>query len=403
VTFPVKKLGEVCSFVRGLTYSKSDEVEFSSNIVVRATNIDLSTHKLDFSELRYISDSIQVKDDKRLKKDDILICTASGSKSHLGKVAIVESDLGMAFGGFMGALRVNPSRITPQYLYTFLVSDEFKKHIESLSDGANINNLKFSQIENLEIPLPPITTQQKIVAKLDEIFDEIDKARAATEANAKNAEALFQSYLAQVFESTTDEWNVSELGKITKFIDYRGKTPTKTSDGIRLITAKNVKFGFLNKEPYEYIAEKDYEGWMTRGIPKKGDVLFTTEAPLANVAQLDTDEKVVFAQRLIILQPQEKLIDSEFLKFSLLSTKVQNQIISKGTGATVKGIKASLLKLIPIEYPSLKRQKDICQVLSDIKIESNKLKDYYTRKVSSLNLYKNSILKKAFSGELVKE
>ncbi len=403
MTFPVKKLGEVCSFVRGLTYSKSDEVEFSSNIVVRATNIDLSTHKLDFSELRYISDSIQVKDDKRLKKDDILICTASGSKSHLGKVAIVESDLGMAFGGFMGALRVNPSRITPQYLYTFLVSDEFKKHIESLSDGANINNLKFSQIENLEIPLPPITTQQKIVAKLDEIFDEIDKARAATEANAKNAEALFQSYLAQVFESTTDEWNVSELGKITKFIDYRGKTPTKTSDGIRLITAKNVKFGFLNREPYEYIAEKHYEGWMTRGIPKKGDVLFTTEAPLANVAQLDTDEKVVFAQRLIILQPQEKLIDSEFLKFSLLSTKVQNQIISKGTGATVKGIKASLLKLIPIEYPSLKRQKDICQVLSDIKIESNKLKDNYTRKVSSLNLYKNSILKKAFSGELVKE
>ncbi len=177
----------------------------------------------------------------------------------------------------------------------------------------------------------------------------------------------------------------------------------QTSDGVRLITAKNVKFGFLNKEPYEYIAENDYEGWMTRGIPKKGDVLFTTEAPLANVAQLDTDEKVVFAQRLIILQPQEKIIDSEFLKFSLLSRKVQNQIISKGTGATVKGIKASLLKLIPIEYPSIKRQREICQVLADIKIESNKLKDYYTRKVSSLNLYKNSILTQAFNGELVKE
>ncbi len=71
MSFPVAKLGEVCSFVRGLTYSKADEVEFSSNVVVRATNIDLSTHKLYFGELRYISDSIQVKDEKRLKKNDI--------------------------------------------------------------------------------------------------------------------------------------------------------------------------------------------------------------------------------------------------------------------------------------------------------------------------------------------
>lgn len=274
----------------------------------------------------------------------------------------------------------------------------------SLAKGSAQKNLDVPAFRKLKLNIPTdINLQRKIVAKLDAIFAELDKASAAAEANAKNAETLLQSYLAQVFENTDDEWNESELGKITKFIDYRGKTPTKTSDGIRLITAKNVKFGFLNREPYEYIAEKDYEGWMTRGIPKKGDVLFTTEAPLANVAQLDRDEKVVFAQRLIILQPQEKTIDSEFLKFSLLSRKVQNQIISKGTGATVKGIKASLLKLIPIEYPSLNRQREICKVLADIKTESNKLKDYYTRKVSSLILYKNSILRQAFSGELVKE
>ena len=292
-------------------------------------------------------------------------------------------------------------KINVKYLFYYL--HHLKDYLPSVAVGATVKSLRLRHFENLPVVLFPISIQQKIVKKLDAIFAELDKASAAAEANAKNAETLFQSYLAQVFENTDDEWNESELGKITKFIDYRGKTPTKTGDGIRLITAKNVKFGFLNREPYEYIAEKDYDGWMTRGIPKKGDVLFTTEAPLANVAQLDTDEKVVFAQRLIIIQPQEKTIDSEFLKFSLLSRKVQNQIISKGTGATVKGIKASLLKLIPIEYPSLNRQREICKVLADIKTESNKLKDYYTRKVSSLILYKNSILRQAFAGELVKE
>jgi type I restriction enzyme S subunit len=112
---------------------------------------------------------------------------------------------------------------------------------------------------------------------------------------------------------------------------------------------------------------------------------------------------VVFAQRLIILQPKKDVLDKEFLKFSLLSRKVQKEIISKGTGATVKGIKASLLKLIPIEYPSLKEQREICRKLFVVDFEANKMKFSYLSKVSNLSLYKQSILKKAFNGELVNE
>ena len=109
-------------------------------------------------------------------------------------------------------------------------------------------------------------------------------------------------------------WQMTKLGDACRFIDYRGTTPKKTETGLRLITAKNVKMGFLQKTPIEYVASHSYDRWMTRGIPKKGDVLFTTEAPLANVAQLDTDEKVVFAQRIIVLQPITNDLDRTFLK-----------------------------------------------------------------------------------------
>ena len=85
-------------------------------------------------------------------------------------------------------------------------------------------------------------------------------------------------------------------------------------------------------------------GW-TRGIPKKGDVLFTTEAPLANVAQLDTDEKVVFAQRIITMQPDRSILGADFLKYMLMSQPLQKIIHDKGTGATATGIKASAGKL----------------------------------------------------------
>ena len=75
-------------------------------------------------------------------------------------------------------------------------------------------------------------------------------------------------------------WEWARLGALANFIDYRGKTPTKTASGIPLITAKNVRRGFINREPREFIADTAYDAWMTRGLPRMGDLLFTTEAPL---------------------------------------------------------------------------------------------------------------------------
>ena len=160
-------------------------------------------------------------------------------------------------------------------------------------------------------------------------------------------------------------WQTKQLGELCRFIDYRGKTPEKTASGLRLITAKNVKMGYLQENPMEFVAPESYDSWMTRGIPKMGDVLFTTEAPLANVAQLDTDEKVVFAQRIIVLQPAANNLDRTFLKYLLLSDVAQDRILEQGTGATVQGIKASLLKTIPIEFPPLAEQQRIVGLLDE--------------------------------------
>ncbi len=158
-------------------------------------------------------------------------------------------------------------------------------------------------------------------------------------------------------------WEECILEDYIKLIDYRGRTPVKTESGIRLITAKNVKLGYLQLEPQEFIAEDNYESWMTRGIPNFGDVIFTTEAPLANVAQIDTYDKVAFAQRIIVMQPQKDKIDSTFLKFLLLSDSTRRKILDKGTGATVLGIKSSLLKKIKISIPSIPEQQRIVSIL----------------------------------------
>ena len=149
-----KKLGEVCEFQRGLTYAKCDEVESSKNVVLRANNIDLKTNLLDLTDLKYISDQVHVPPAKIVKPDSILICTASGSKSHLGKVAFIDANYGYAFGGFMG--QITPRAIlTSKFLFHMMTSESYKEFIDSLSDGANINNLKFDDFENSKFPSPP--------------------------------------------------------------------------------------------------------------------------------------------------------------------------------------------------------------------------------------------------------
>jgi type I restriction enzyme S subunit len=139
-----------------------------------------------------------------------------------------------------------------------------------------------------------------------------------------------------------------------------------------LITAKIIKNGRIEK-PDEFIAEEDYDNWMSRGIPKAGDIVMTTEAPLGEVAQLD-GSKVALAQRVITLRGKDGLLDQTFLKFLLRSQPVQEDLRSRATGTTVIGIRQSELRKIALTFPSIDEQRAIAHILGTIddKIELNR-------------------------------
>ncbi len=155
-------------------------------------------------------------------------------------------------------------------------------------------------------------------------------------------------------------------------LDYRGKTPQKTSSGIPLITAKIVKNGRILK-PKEFIADQDYNSWMRRGLPCIGDVLLTTEAPLGEVAQLSTS-KIALAQRIVGLRGKKGVLDNNYLKYALQSDYVQSGLIARATGTTVTGIKQSELRKVLIPIPELPTQRSIAHILGtlDEKIELNR-------------------------------
>jgi type I restriction enzyme, S subunit len=153
-------------------------------------------------------------------------------------------------------------------------------------------------------------------------------------------------------------WEWVRLGDLANFIDYRGKTPTKTESGVPLITAKNVRRGFINREPREFIAESAYATWMTRGFPKLGDLLFTTEAPLGNVGTIDIEEPFALAQRVICFSLYEGKM-SGALSIFLQSPWMQSVLSERATGVTAQGIKSARLQVIPLPLPPLAEQSRI--------------------------------------------
>lgn len=162
-----------------------------------------------------------------------------------------------------------------------------------------------------------------------------------------------------------DQLPTKTIEEVTQtLIDYRGKTPPKTTSGVKLITAKVIKEGFIQDGNHEYIAEEMYDSWMRRGLPKQWDILITTEAPLGEVAQIRTDEKVALAQRVILLRGNPEIINQRYYFHVLKSPLVQGRLKARATGTTVFGIKQKELRKVQIPLFSLPVQEKIGEILS---------------------------------------
>jgi type I restriction enzyme S subunit len=161
-------------------------------------------------------------------------------------------------------------------------------------------------------------------------------------------------------------WEKRPLTELCQFIDYRGRTPTRTSDGVRLITAKNVRMGAVENEPVEFVSEKQYAQWMTRGFPEVGDLLFVTEGhTMGFVGMLQHTFRFALAQRTINLHPFIKDFN-RYLFYYLMSPRFQSDVVNNSTGSAAKGIKASKLKQLLIAVPPLAEQKRIVTKVTEL-------------------------------------
>ncbi|EMS4514997.1 TPA: restriction endonuclease subunit S [Escherichia coli] len=280
--------------------------------------------------------------------------------------------------------------------------------IENLGTGTTVKGIRLEVLNSLQMKLPPLAEQKIIAEKLDTLLAQVDSTKARLEQIPQILKRFRQAVLGAAVSGTlTKTWRKNkeyecdsiELGALANFIDYRGKTPTKTDSGIPLITAKNIRQGYISQEPREYIAEADYDKWMTRGIPNIGDVLITTEAPMGYIANVNIEGKFALAQRAICLQFNGE-INSFFASIYMQSSIFQQKLNENATGSTVKGIKAALLKRIVITFPPLPEQHEIVRRVEQLFAYADTIEKQVNNALARVNNLTQSILAKAFRGEL---
>lgn len=235
---PIEDLAEV---IRGVTYSKEDQVlEITDNVILTADNITLSGN-LEINKQIYLRTIKKLDSAKRLKKNDCFVCFSSGSKNHVGKISFIEKDLPFYAGGFMGIIRSNSDRILPKFLYAILNSPPYRQIISDESNGNNIQNLSQS-IGRIKIPVPPIDVQKQIVEEIANVDKSVSDAVQRINKSESDIESLLSSL---IFADSTLNAIAPFANKSIKYSDIESEA---------YITTDNMLKNKLGVLPFEGVA-----------------------------------------------------------------------------------------------------------------------------------------------------
>jgi type I restriction enzyme S subunit len=286
-----------------------------------------------------------------LRPGDVVLTKDSETADDIGVSALVVDDIpDLVCGYHLAVVRPRPEVAYGPYVRWVLAGNTARQAMTTDATGVTRFGLRSEAIADLEVPLPPLEEQRAIADYLDRETDRIDRLMAIRHAQLRR----MQERLASIFQEEIDSTaaTIVPLRRLVcQFVDYRGATPEKSDTGVPLVTATNVSNGKIDFSLGEqFVSEETYRMWMRRGFPKQGDVLLTTEAPLGQVAAI-VDTKVALAQRLILLKPDRKRVSPEYLRLSLMSPRVQADLLSRASGSTVWGIRADRLREVCLAVP----------------------------------------------------
>ncbi len=334
------------------------------------------------------------------KNNDVLLAkiTPCFENGKLGIAKNLENGVGFGSSEFI-VYRPSQNELFSEFLYYFLSQPSFREEGKKRMSGAvGHKRIPKDFYEQLEIPIPPLPEQKQIVAKLDEVFAAIDKAKANIEKNIENAKELYQSKLNEVFSQKGEGWEFTSLGKLL-FVKSGG-TPLKSKkefwvDGIIPWYSSGELNNVYTNRSNNFITEIGLNNSNAKLFPKGSLLIGMYDTAALKMSILDRN--AAFNQAIAGVKPTEQ-INLLFIMYYINS--IRNVLLNERRGVRQKNL--SLKKICDIRIPlfKLQNQNKMVDVINNYQNKIIVLEKAYTAKLSALDELKKTVLQKAFRGEL---
>lgn len=359
-----KKLKDICTQVRGVSYKPSDLRDENSGLpILRANNIQDTG--IVFDELVYV-DSSKVHSEQYLLTDDIVICASSGSKNLVGKAASYKSDLSASFGAFCKVVRINNSDdLCKAYIQQYFQSKIYRNAISESSAGANINNIKTEDIEALEIPLPSKEEQQKIAAELDKIQSAIDNKKQQLSL----LDEAVKSEFVEMFDRIIEKSEKIDLEKICTFVTVgiaNSATHAFCDDGIIMFRNQNIKEDFLDDSDVIYIKQDFAEKYKSKALKENDLLIVRTGYPGICCLVPKKYEGCQTFTTLIARLKKNSDINPKFICHYINSKYGREYVEKNQAGVAQQNFGATALSKMPMVIPPINLQNQFASFVQQI-------------------------------------
>lgn len=383
-SWPTKKLSEVCEKL------KLEKAPVGTTPYIEIGDIDIETKVINFKEKGAVRGSV-------FAPPHCVI--VSRVRPTRGAVALLDKKI--AISSAFTVLKPKPILDLKFLFYYLAYNPKFFEYLRSRQKGSNYPSCREKDILNLEIPLPPLDVQKRIVARIEEFFEKIDKAKELREEALEETEGIFRSALKEIFNNgKREKWRSAKLKDLIENIQTGTTPPSKEekyfNGNIQWFTPEDLGNSKFLENSSRTITEKAIKEGKAK-LFKEGTLLFVGIG--ATLGKVGIANKEVSANQQITGLYFKNLISPEFAYYWFLCN--YNYIRSLSPSATLPILNQERLKNLTMIFPPLSEQKKIVAYLNDLREKAGKLKQLQQRQLEELTELKQSILDKAFSGKLI--
>jgi type I restriction enzyme S subunit len=389
--WPTRALGDVCDVIGGGTPPK-EIASYYGGTIPWATVRDMKADLIENTECSITTDAVQASATNIIRAGNVIIATRVG----LGKICILGQDT--AINQDLRGIIPRNGNVKVKFLYHWL--RYIAPQIVAEGSGATVQGVKLPFIKSLQMPLPTIPEQERIVAILDQAFEGIARAKRNAEQNFLNAQSIFDDSVKALITSEDLDWPLQTLGQICQV--ERGSSPrpiknyfTTASDGVNWIKIGDTVEG----EKYIHTTKQRItaEGAKQSRFVQEGDFVLTNSMSFGRSYIMKTSGYIHDGWFVLRLKSS---IDRDYLYYLLTSKYIRDQFNELASGSVVLNISGDLVKRAKLPVPPIKEQLELVGRLDTLAAETKDLQAIYERKIMALNAMKQSLLNAAFSGNL---